>query len=214
MYAAKNKRISKTRKHRKRQFIRRKNSIRDPAFWFGNFYCEHSFGPESRATWVDFTFASERQKNRYFSVKMRTVETAIKERLEREVADALDKTMPYPESGFWLEKAGRHPHYGQLYSLGISEAYQKVDRERSVQEKALLAQLTSQTQVARPEIIIKKSSTTFITVLTIVNKSFIDIDVIQDFIAHFRKLGEPSSPGVAWRGAEIRLVLEHSIAPE
>jgi hypothetical protein len=192
--------IEKNRKQRKARWINAKNNERKypDCAYSGDFYCNHVYDPQYPWVWVDFRFFHSRLK-KYFAVAMVTAEYEA-------YCDAESKAYEdanYPNERLDFVKSEKHPTMGQLYQLAEPTDAYKAAEER---QRALKARYIAETWKVAPSIEVKDYGPVAVGVYATVNREHIDEQVIRDFIAHFRSLGEPTTPGWTWKGQEVEVV--------
>lgn len=175
-------RIERTRKERKARYIRAKNLMRQhpECSYGGDFYCNHVYDPDHPWVWVDFRFFHTRLK-RYYAVAMITLEYEAWDMAETQVLE-------------------------EVWSNDTLDHKSLIERQRLVKEK-MEERLVPVT--LRPSIYLRDYGPVVIGVHATVNKPYIDEHVIREFIAFFRSLGEPVTPGWFWRGEETQVDARH-----
>ena len=199
-------RTEKNRKQRKQRWMNAKNQMRQypDCAYNGDFYCNHVFDPKRPWVWVDFRFFHTRLK-RYFAVAMTTAEYEA-HNIAEEMAHDAAKFPAYRAFEFF--KSEIHPTLGQLYSvvLNTTDEYYIQYAEASERKKQLLKQFLQQPMVITPKIETRDYGPVAVGVFAIVNKQYIDEHVIREFIAQYRQLGEPVTPGWKWQGEPIEII--------
>jgi hypothetical protein len=161
----------------------------------GDFYCNHVYDPKSPWCWVDFRFFHTRLK-RYFAVAMTTLEYRGYNDDEEKAWDEADITYPRGAGELWDPKKN--------INEWIEYTDDRVDA-RLAYEKELVAKYNLIPRMMTPTIQVKNYGAVAVGVWATVNKTYIDEHVIREWIAHYRSLGEPTTPGWTWFGEEVQV---------
>lgn len=193
-----------TRKDRKLRYIKVRNLMRKypECAYNGDFYCDHVWDPERPWTWVDFRFFHTTQK-RYYAVAMITAETEALNLAEGRVWDqssVLFPSEPWPDTNNMTDAK---------FNDWIRRPPSAQDILRKEFEEQALNELLDEPSFIAPSITLKDYGPVAIGCWVTVNKPFIDEHVIREFIAHFRSLGEPTTPGWSWKGKEEQVETRH-----
>lgn len=193
-------RNEKTRSERKGRWIRAKNLMRKyPDCNYGNlFYCNHVYDATYPWSWVDFRFFHTTQK-RYYAVAMITSEYEALNIAEGRVWDqsyVLFPAEPWPDTDKMTDAK---------FNDWIRRPSTPRDIARKEFEEQALNELLDEPSFIAPSILLKDYGPVAIGCWVTVNKPHIDEHVIREFIAHFRSLGEPTTPGWSWKGKEERV---------
>lgn len=186
------------RKQRKARWIRAKNLMRayPDCAYNGDFYCNHVYDPAHPWCWVDFRFFHTRLK-RYFAVAMTTLEYRGYTDDEEKAWDEADVSFPRSAAELWDDKKD--------INEWINYSDERVEA-RLAYEKDLVAKYNLIPRTMAPTIEVKDYGPVAVGVWTTVNKPYIDEHVIREWIALYRSLGEPTTPGFIYRGEEVEVV--------
>lgn len=180
-------RRDKNRKEKKHRYITLKNLMRKypECSYGGDFFCNHVYDPNDPWEWVDFKFFHTKLK-RYFSVAMMTCAYEAWEKMDNKALEIAFELFPKDDSDYQ-----EPPTHRMLQRLHF---YKKMRDD-----------LLENPQYSTPTIMNLDYGPVAVGVMATVNKPYIDEHVIREFIAFFRSLGEPTKPGLIWRGEEIQI---------
>lgn len=195
----------KNRKQRKAQWIRARNLMRKypDCSYNGDFYCNHVYEPENPWRWVDFRFFHTRLK-RYFAVTMTTLEYSEMEKDDNAAYEIVCKEMGDLREG--SIKAVMHPKHGKIFTFDYSDEDREFNYRHIARQIEVCRELAKVPRIASPSITIKDYGPVSVGVKATVNTQHIDEHVIREFIARFRELGEPTTPGWTHQGEEIEVI--------
>lgn len=193
------------RRQRKRRFISLKNKMRKypDCAYDGDFYCNHVYDPAQPWVWVDFRFHHSKLK-RYFSVAMTTLEFSEMEKDDEKAYELTRAELGDLRNG--IEKQVELSTHGKCYVFVESAEEKDFNRNHIARQVEIGRELMARPRQAQPSIIVKDYGKVVIGLWVTVDRPYIDPTVIREFIAEFRKLGEPTTPGWTWTGPSVEVI--------
>ena len=160
----------------------------------GQAYCNHVWEPEHPWVWVDFRFFHTKLK-RYFACAMVTAEYKAYGQVEDAAWEIAREKYPYEEHRTGLRGI-------EQWRSERSEN----DDNRFKLFKEKVTELGLNTYKETPRILAKDYGELVVGVWATVNRPYIDEAYIAEFIDFYRSLGEPTKPGLVWKGEEIEVI--------
>lgn len=189
----------KTRKQRKARWIRVRNLMRQypECAYNGDFYCNHVYDPQYPWTWVDFRFFHSRLK-KYFAVAMVTAEYLALDRAEETAWEIAEAQFPRDDTDTPPENLDQLTDW-------INKPAPVFEQRHAAFKKALEETGTQSYPISPESIEVKDYGPVAVGVFATVNTQHIDEHVIREFIAKFRALGEPTTPGWTSKSEEVSI---------
>lgn len=177
-------RDERNRTERKARYIRIKNLMRQyPDCDYNNlFYCNQLLGHYGPSLGADFSFYHTRRK-RYYACALQTLEVKAYSEFEDRSIILSEELFPRSETGLLDDPLRLQRNKAQIQILN------------DILEPIELS----------PSIEIKNYGPVAVGLWVAVNKQYVDKNVISEFIAFFRSLGEPVKAGWCWNGEKIEV---------
>ena len=179
-------RDERNRTERKARYIRLKNKMKKyPECSYNNlFYCDQILGAYGPSYCADFSFFHTKKK-RYYACCLRTCDLEGYNNVEDRCFERAEIIFPYPEHG-GVRNDPDHKLRAELCRALMNEEFDKPI-------------------FVAPSIQVKDYGPVAIGLWATVNKTHIDENIIREFIAFFRSLGEPTKAGWCWKDEEIQV---------
>lgn len=188
----------RTRKQKKARYISLRNKmLKYPdCAYNGDFFCNHVYDPADPWLWVDFSFYHTTEK-RYFACAMVTAEYEAYHTIEDKAIEIAYTLFPTPDVPARLDD--------MLDELNSQGAKAERNKARDDVMSAVIREELEKPSFVVPSITVKDYGPVAVGLWVTVNKPHINEHIIREFIADFRALGEPVTPGWYWHGEETQV---------